>query len=97
VVGWGSTYGPIYQGVMRAREEGYHVAHIHIRYLSPFPRNLGELLRSYDRILVPEMNHGQLVSVLRDRYLIQGEALTKVKGQPFKIAEIYEAIRTRLG
>ncbi len=97
VVGWGSTHGPIYQGVMKAREEGYHVAHIHVRYLSPFPRNLGELLRSYDRILVPEMNHGQLVSVLRDRYLIQGEALTKVKGQPFKIAEIYEAIRSRLG
>jgi len=97
VVGWGSTYGPIYQGVTKAREEGYHVAHIHIRYLSPFPRNLGELLRSYDRILVPELNHGQLVSVLRDRYLIQGEALTKVKGQPFKIAEIHEAIRTRLG
>jgi 2-oxoglutarate ferredoxin oxidoreductase subunit alpha len=97
VVGWGSTYGPIYQAVTKAREEGYHVAHIHLRYLSPFPRNLGELLKSYDRILVPEMNHGQLVSVLRDRYLIQGEAFTKVKGQPFKIADIYEAIRTRLG
>jgi 2-oxoglutarate ferredoxin oxidoreductase subunit alpha len=97
VVGWGSTYGPIYQGVTRALDDGYHVAHIHLRYLSPFPRNLGELLRSYDRILVPEMNHGQLVSVLRDRYLIQGEALTKVQGQPFKIGEIYEAIHTRLG
>jgi 2-oxoglutarate ferredoxin oxidoreductase subunit alpha len=96
VVGWGSTYGPIFQGVRRARDEGYDVAHIHLRYLSPFPRNLAELLGGYEKILVPEMNDGQLVSLLRSEYLIPGEPFTKVKGQPFKIAEIYEAIRFRM-
>jgi 2-oxoglutarate ferredoxin oxidoreductase subunit alpha len=96
VVGWGSTYGPIYQGVRRARKEGYDVAHIHLRYLSPFPRNLGELLRGYEQILVPEMNRGQLVTLLRSEYLIPGEPLTKVRGQPFKIAEIHDAIRERM-
>jgi 2-oxoglutarate ferredoxin oxidoreductase subunit alpha len=96
IVGWGSTYGPIYQGVHRARAEGYDVAHIHLRYLSPFPRNLGDLLRRYERILVPEMNSGQLVSLLRSEYLIPGEPFTKVRGQPFKIAEIQEAIAARL-
>ncbi len=96
VVGWGSTYGPLYQAVRRARDEGHDVAHIHLRYLSPFPRNLGELLRSYEKILVPEMNAGQLVSLLRSEYLIPGEPLTKVKGQPFKIAEIHEAIVERM-
>jgi 2-oxoglutarate ferredoxin oxidoreductase subunit alpha len=96
IVGWGSTYGPIYQAVHRARAEGYDVAHIHLRYLSPFPRNLGDLLEGYERILVPEMNSGQLVALLRSEYLIPGEPFTKVRGQPFKIAEIQEAITTRL-
>jgi 2-oxoglutarate ferredoxin oxidoreductase subunit alpha len=97
VVGWGSTYGPIYQAVHRARDEGYDVAHVHLRYLSPFPRNLGELLKGYEKILVPEMNTGQLVTLLRSEYLIPGEPLTKVKGQLFKIAEVYDAIRERMG
>jgi 2-oxoglutarate ferredoxin oxidoreductase subunit alpha len=97
VVGWGSTYGPIYQAVERARQEGYDVSHIHLRYLSPFPRNLGELLRGFERILVPEMNRGQLVTLLRSEFLVPAEGLSKVKGQPFKIAEIAEAIRSRLG
>ncbi len=80
----------------RAREEGYDIAHIHLRYLSPLPRNLGELLSGYEQILVPEMNTGQLVTLLRSEYLIHGEPLTKVKGQPFKVAEIHEAIVARL-
>ncbi len=96
VVGWGSTYGPIYQGVSLAREEGYDVSHIHLRYLSPFPRNLGQLLKGYARILVPEMNSGQLVMLLRSKYLLPAESLSKVEGRPFKIAEIAEAIRSRL-
>jgi 2-oxoglutarate ferredoxin oxidoreductase subunit alpha len=96
IVGWGSTYGPIYQAVHRARAEGYDVAHIQVRYLSPFPRNLGDLLKGYERILVPEMNSGQLVSLLRSEYLIPGEPFTKVRGQPFKIAEIQKAITSRL-
>ncbi len=97
VVGWGSTYGPIYQGVRRAREDGLDASHIHLRYLSPFPRNLGQLLKQFDRILVPEMNAGQLVQLLRSEYMLPAEGLNKVRGQPFKIAEIAEAIRIRLG
>lgn len=93
VVGWGSTYGPIWRAVEAARKEGIDVAQIHLRWLNPFPSNLGDLLRGYDRILVPEMNMGQLATVLRDRLEIPVESLTKVSGQPFKIAEILESIR----
>ncbi len=96
LVGWGSTYGPINRAVERAREEGYDVSHIHLRYISPFPRNLGELLRGYEKVLVPEMNAGQLVTILRSTYLIPAEGLNKVQGKPFKVAEIIDAIRSRL-
>ncbi len=96
VVGWGSTYGALHQGVRRAREEGIEASHIHLRYLNPFPRNLGELLRRFDRILVPEMNNGQLVGLLRAAFLVPAEGFNKVEGKPFKVAEIVEAIRERL-
>lgn len=96
VVGWGSTYGPIHQAVRALRAEGHKVSHIHIRYLKPFPRNLGELLRKFDRVLVPEMNNGQLVTVLRSEYLVPAEKLTKVTGKPFKIGELVAAIQSRL-
>jgi 2-oxoglutarate ferredoxin oxidoreductase subunit alpha len=95
VVGWGSTFGPIYQAVKIARDEGRDAAHIHVRYLSPFPRNLGDLLRRYDRVLVPEMNTGQLVKLLRAEYLIAAEGLSKVTGKPFRVTEIAQAIRGR--
>ena len=68
------------------------MSHIHIRYVWPLPKNLGDLLRSYDRIIVPEMNKGQLKTVLRDQYLVDARPVTKVSGQPFKIAEIEAAI-----
>jgi len=96
IVGWGSTHGAIHQAVRRAREAGADVSHIHIRYLSPFPRNLGALLTRYDRVLVPEMNNGQLVHMLRDTFLIPAEPLTKVTGKPFKINEIEHAIQACL-
>ena len=96
VVGWGSTFGPIQQGVRRARARGADVSHIHVRYLWPLPRNLGALLRNYERILVPEMNTGQLKTILRDQYLIDAEPLNKVSGQPFMIAEIEAAIEQAL-
>src|SRR5438876_1175672 len=92
-VGWGSTFGAIHQAVKIARDEGTDVAHIHVRYLSPFPRNLGELLKRYDRVLVPELNNGQLVQLLRATYLVPAEGLNKVQGKPFKVSEIAEAIR----
>jgi 2-oxoglutarate/2-oxoacid ferredoxin oxidoreductase subunit alpha len=95
VVGWGSTFGPIHQAVRRAREDGVDVAHIHVRHLSPFPRNLGDLLKRYDRVLVPEMNNGQLVRLLRAEYLIPAEGLSKVTGKPFRVQEIVDAIGGR--
>ena len=96
VVGWGSTYGPIQQGVRLARAEGLDVSHIHLRHLNPFPRNLGELLKGFGRILVPEMNNGQLVTMLRSSYLVPAEGLDKITGKPFKSSEILDAIRSRL-
>ena len=97
IVGWGSTYGPIHQAVRRARARGQDVSHIHIRYIAPFPKNLGELLRGYDRIMVPEMNSGQLKTLLRDQFLVDARPLNKVSGQPFRIAEIEAAIEEALG
>ena len=96
VVGWGSTYGPITQAVRRMRARGFDVSHIHIRHLWPLPKNLGTLLRGYERILVPEMNTGQLKTVLRDQYLVDARPFSKVSGQPFKIAEIEAAIEQTL-
>ena len=92
VVGWGSTFGPIHQAVRRQRAKGVDVSHIHIRHIWPLPRNLGELLRSYDHVLVPEMNTGQLKTVLRDQFLVDAKPLNKVSGQPFRISEIEAAI-----
>jgi 2-oxoglutarate ferredoxin oxidoreductase subunit alpha len=96
VVGWGSTYGPIHQAVRRARGKGLDVAHIHIRHIVPMPKNLGELLKGYKRILVPEMNSGQLKTLLRDQYLVDARSVTKVSGQPFHISEIEAAIEGAL-
>src|SRR5438105_1916068 len=93
VVGWGSTYGAIHQAVRRARHDGVDASHIHLPYLSPFPRTLGELLQRFDRVLVPELNNGQLVQLLRATYLVPAEGLNKVQGKPFKVSEIAEAIR----
>ena len=94
VVGWGSTYGPISRAVERSREESlFSVSHIHLRHLSPLPRNLGDLLAGFEKVLVPEMNMGQLTTVLRSRYLVPAISLPKVTGKPFKIVEIMDAIR----
>ena len=96
VVGWGSTYGPISRAVGNARADGLDVTHIHIRHIWPLPGNLGDLLSGFERVLVPEMNTGQLTTLLRSAYVIPVEGLNKVSGQPFRIAEIEAAIRARL-
>ncbi|MEH6755009.1 MAG: 2-oxoacid:acceptor oxidoreductase subunit alpha [Alphaproteobacteria bacterium] len=96
VVGWGSTYGPINRAVANLRDEGLDVSQIHLRYIWPLPRNLGELLHSYDQVLVAEMNTGQLRTLLRSEYLVPAEGLNKVNGKPFLIAELEDAIRARL-
>ncbi len=97
VVGWGSTFGPISEAVKIARSEGIDVAHVQIRHLFPFPANLGAMLGGFKHIVVPEMNKGQLKTVLRDVYLVDAEPLNKVSGMPFKIEEILDVIRARAG
>jgi 2-oxoglutarate ferredoxin oxidoreductase subunit alpha len=96
VIGWGSTFGPIHQAVRTMRGRGVDVSHIHLRHIWPMPRNLGELLKTYDRIIVPEMNTGQLKTVLRDQFLVDARPVNKVSGQPFKISEIEAAIEEAL-
>ncbi len=94
VLGWGSTYGPITAAVRRVRLEGLNVAQAHLHYLNPFPRNLGEVLRRYDKILVPEMNLGQLLKLIRAEFLVDALGYNKVRGRPFKSAELAEALTT---
>jgi 2-oxoglutarate ferredoxin oxidoreductase subunit alpha len=96
VVGWGSTYGPIARAVANARARGLDVAHVHPRHIWPLPRNLDDLLQSFERILVPEMNQGQLVTLLRSEYLVPAKGLSKVTGKPFTVAELEAAIATAL-
>nr|WP_246222708.1 2-oxoacid:acceptor oxidoreductase subunit alpha [Phytoactinopolyspora limicola] len=92
VLGWGSTYGPIGAAIRRARRAGHHVAQAHLRHLNPFPANTGEVLRRYDRVLLPEMNLGQLALLLRARYLVDVVSYNQVRGLPFKAEELAEVI-----
>ena len=92
VIGWGSTYGPIGAGVRRVRKAGYQVAQTHLRHLNPFPKDLGEILKRYDKVLVPEMNLGQLALLLRGKYLVDAIGYNHVRGLPLKAAELAEAI-----
>jgi 2-oxoglutarate/2-oxoacid ferredoxin oxidoreductase subunit alpha len=88
VIGWGSTYGPISAACRRVRAKGLHVAQAHLRHLNPFPENLGKVLASYDNVVVPEMNLGQLSMLLRARYLVDATGYNQVRGLPFKAAEL---------
>lgn len=96
IVGWGSTFGAISKAVEACRSEGLAVSHIHLRWLSPLPRNLKDLLGGFDRVIVPEVNAGQLVHVLRSRLGVPAEGLNRVTGRPFRIREIVAAIRSSL-
>ena len=96
VVGWGSTYGTLQQAVRQARARGLAVSHVHLRHMWPMPRNLKSLLSNFKRILVPELNNGQLVRILRAEYLLPAEPLDKISGMPFRIVEIEQAIRDAL-
>jgi 2-oxoglutarate ferredoxin oxidoreductase subunit alpha len=88
VIGWGSTYGAITSAVEEMQRGGKSVSSIHLRYLNPFPSNLGEILGRFDRVLVPELNLGQLAMLLRARFLVPAVSFPKVKGKPFKISEL---------
>jgi 2-oxoglutarate ferredoxin oxidoreductase subunit alpha len=92
VLGWGSTWGVAQQAVRQARDRGMHVAHAHLVHLNPFPKNLGEVLGRFERVLVPEMNLGQLSRLVRAEYLVDARSLAKVQGLPFRAAEIEAAI-----
>ena len=92
VLGWGSTFGPIGAGVKRVRRDGHKVARAHLHYLNPFPRNTGEVLRRYDKILIPEMNLGQLLKLVRAEFLVDAIGYNRVRGLPFKASELQAAI-----
>lgn len=92
VVGWGSTYGSIKAAVRQLNNQGHDIAHIHVKYLNPLPKNLGTLLKGYDKVLIPEMNTGQLRSIIRDKYLIDAHGFNKIKGMPFSVGELTERI-----
>jgi 2-oxoglutarate/2-oxoacid ferredoxin oxidoreductase subunit alpha len=92
VLGWGSTYGPVSAGCERVRRKGLEVAHAHLRHLNPFPANTGEVLARYDKVLVPEMNLGQLNLLLRAKYLVDTIGYNQVRGLPFKAQELAEVL-----
>jgi 2-oxoglutarate ferredoxin oxidoreductase subunit alpha len=96
VIGWGSTYGPIGAAVRRVRNAGHDVAEVHLRHLNPFPKNLGDILRKYHRVLVPEMNLGQLALLLRAKYLVDAVTVSQVNGMPFKAAALAEVISSHV-
>jgi len=93
VLGWGSTYGAIKTAVAELLDEGYEIAHAHLRYMRPFPKNLGEILRSYDKVLIPELNNGQLIKIIRDVYFVDAVGFNKIKGVPITRRELVEEIQ----
>ncbi len=96
VLSWGGTYGPVAAGVRRARTNGGAVAHAHLRYLNPFPRNTGEIIRHYERVLVPEMNLGQLLQLVRAEFLTDAVGYNRVRGVPLRAGEVHDAIEAML-
>ncbi|MYV52201.1 2-oxoacid:acceptor oxidoreductase subunit alpha [Streptomyces sp. SID3212] len=93
VLGWGSTYGPITAAVRRLRKDGEAIAQAHLRHINPFPRNLGEILARYDKVVVPEMNLGQLAALLRAKYLVDAHSYNQVNGMPFKAEQLATALK----
>ncbi len=93
ILGWGSTYGAIRSAVERLQADGLSVAHAHLRHLNPFPRNTEDVLHRYRRVLIPEVNLGQLLLLVRGRFLVDAVGFDKVRGKPFRIAEIEQAAR----
>lgn len=93
ILGWGSTYGAIKSAVQELLKEGYAVAHAHLRYVRPFPRNLGNILQKYDHVLIPEINNGQLIKIIRDKYLIDAKGYNKIMGIPITKGELVEEVK----
>ena len=97
ILGWGSTYGAIKSAVTELLNEGYSVAHAHIRYLRPFPKNLGEIIKNYEQVLIPEINNGQLVKIIRDIYFTDAIAYNKIMGIPITKTELVMKVKEMLG
>jgi 2-oxoglutarate ferredoxin oxidoreductase subunit alpha len=97
VLGWGGTYGPIAAAIRRVRKAGGEVDHAHLEYLNPFPRNTGEVLRAYEQVLIPEMNLGQLLKLIRAEFLVDAVGYNRVRGLPFRASELEDAIWSMLG
>ncbi|MCA9066303.1 MAG: 2-oxoglutarate ferredoxin oxidoreductase subunit alpha, partial [Planctomycetaceae bacterium] len=97
VVSWGGTFGATRTAVQRMREAGKSVSHAHIRYMNPFPKNLGDVVKSFDRVLIPELNLGQLRLLIRAHFLVDAVGLNKVQGKPFKVAELTAKMEELLG
>ncbi|MEO0605770.1 MAG: hypothetical protein AAF211_30335 [Myxococcota bacterium] len=93
VLGWGSTYGSIRMAVEECRNQGLEVGHVHLRYINPLPKDLGEIMARYDKVVVPEMNLGQLVKLIRAEYLVDAVSINQVKGMPFLTRELVEGIQ----
>jgi len=97
IVAWGSTYGPVTAALRSERAKGRRIGHVHLRHLNPLPKNLGDVLMRYDRVLVPEMNMGQLLLLLRAKYLVDAVGYNKIQGKPFRQSEIERKIEELLG
>src|SRR3954447_14649715 len=93
VLGWGSTFGSIKSAVLELQQQGHTVSHAHLRYLRPFPRNLGEILKNFDKVLIPELNNGQLIKIIRDQFLVDAKGYNKIMGVPIMKAELVEEIK----
>jgi len=96
VLGWGSTYGAIKSAVKELLGEGYAVSHAHLRYVRPFPKNLGEILHNFDHVLIPEINNGQLIKIIRDVYFIDAKGYNKIMGVPITKGELIDEIKKLL-
>lgn len=96
VLGWGSTYGAIKSAVQELQAEGHAVSHAHIRYLRPFPKNLGEIIANFEKVLIPEINNGQLIKIIRDQYLVDAKGYNKIMGVPITKGELVDAVKKML-
>ena len=96
VLGWGSTYGAIKSAVLELQHQGHAVSHAHLRYVRPFPKNLGEILQNFDHVLIPEINNGQLIKIIRDQYLVDAKGYNKIMGVPIYKTELVDEIKKYL-
>ncbi|MGN6530865.1 MAG: 2-oxoacid:acceptor oxidoreductase subunit alpha [Ginsengibacter sp.] len=96
VIGWGSTFGAIKSAVAELTSEGHAVSHVHLRYVRPFPKNLGDIIMSFEKVLIPELNNGQLVKIIRDKYLVDAKGFNKIMGIPFTKTELVDEIKKML-